>query len=141
MKTYYCHECSILLGLVTPNLPESLTGTSYQLEKYIKHTAPTGIYPTNSVFDITDYEDYRDFVVTTTVSGTAQVDDYGRVNLFWVAGREIGATYDNGKFILPDDSVFVVLHDQEQFIHAFPVSSSGFHAATCARCGRPIITP
>lgn len=141
MITYYCHECTTALGLVAPALPVSLTGTSYQLAKYFKHTAPTGTYPTNSVFDTTDYEAYRDYIVTTTVSGSSQIDEYGRINLLWVAGREIGATYENGKFVFPDDAVFVVLHDQDQYIHAFPVASSGFHTAICASCSIPIITP
>ncbi len=138
MKTNYCLECTTTLGLVNPAVPISLTGTSYQLAKFIKHTAPTGTYPTNSVFDTTDYDAYRDYIVTTTVSGSSQIDGYGQVNLFWVAGRKIGATYQDGVFAFPDDAVCVVLHDRDQHIHAYPIASSGFNTTVCAHCGKPI---
>ena len=94
VSEYYCHRCSVMLGLVKPEVPESLTGTSYQLEKFIKHTAPTGTYPINSLFSDPSYERYRDFVATTIVSGSAYIDDRGRSNLLYFAGDKIGATYE-----------------------------------------------
>ncbi len=138
MSKYYCHRCSVLLGIVSPEVPVSLTGTSYQLEKFIKHTAPTGTYPINSVFSDPSYEGYRNYVVTTTVSGSAYIDDRGRTNLLYFAGDRIGATYENGHLLIPADTVVVVFHDNEWKLHAFPVSSNSFQQSICQNCGFPI---
>ena len=138
MPKYYCHSCSVLLGIVNPEIPISLTGSSYQLEKFTKHTAPTGIYSLNSVFSNPSYEKYRDYVVTTTVSGSAYIDDYGRTNLLYFAGEEIGATYQNGQLLIHADTVVLVFHDDEWKLHAFPASSNSFQQSTCANCGSSI---
>lgn len=119
-------------------MPVTLTGTTYQLEKFIKHTAPTGSYPILSVFSDPAYETYRDYVVTTTVSGSAQIDDRGRTNLLWLAGQPVGATFKNGQFVFPTDTILVVWHDDQSKIHAFPVSSTEYGPANCANCGAPI---
>jgi hypothetical protein len=121
-----------------PEVPVSLTGTSYQLEKFIKHTTPTGTYPINSVFSDPSYEKYRDYVVTTTISGSVSIDDQGRIDLLYFAGDEIGATYINGHLLIPTDTVVVVFHDNEWKLHAFPVSSNSFQQSICQNCGAPI---
>lgn len=127
-----------MLGLVNPEVPESLTGTSYQLEKFIKHTAPTGTYPINSLFSDPSYERYRDFVATTIVSGSAYIDDQGRINLLYFAGDKIGVTYENGQLLIPADTVEVVLHNNKWKIHAFPANSNSFQQTTCQNCGSPV---
>jgi hypothetical protein len=121
-----------------PEIPVTLTGTSYQLEKFIKHTAPTRGYSLNSVFSESSYEQYRDYVVTTTVSGSVQIDDWGRTNLLYVAGSGIGATYENGHLSIPADTVVVVFHDNAWKIHAFPAGSDSFQHSICQNCGAPI---
>lgn len=138
MSEHYCHNCSVELGVVEPEIPVTITGTSYQLEKYIKHTAPTGTYPINSVFSDPSYEMYRNYVVTTTMSGSAYIDDQGRTNLLYFAGKEIGATYEDGQLIVPADTVVVVFHDNKWKLHGFPVDSSKFRPSNCLRCGTPI---
>jgi len=81
MSQFFCHSCSVS-GLVTPAMPTSLTGTSYQLEKFIKHTAPTVTYPINSIFDDPTYDTYSGYIVTGTISGLLEIDNYGRKILF-----------------------------------------------------------
>lgn len=138
MSTYYCHSCSTSLGIVQPDVPEPLFATSYQLEKFIKHTAPTGIYTLNSVFLDPSSDIYREFIVTTTVSGSAQIDDRGRINMIWFAGSPVGATIQDGKLITPADAIVVVFHDDKWKIHAYPTPSVGFGYEHCTRCGAPI---
>ncbi len=92
MPQYFCHLCSVS-SLVTPEFPTSLTGTFYQLEKYIKHTAPTGTYPLNSIFIDPTYNTYRGYILTGTLSGLLEIDNYGRKNYLWYAGEVTGAEY------------------------------------------------
>ena len=138
MAHYYCHNCSRILGLVNPEIPTTLTGTSYQLEKFTKHTAPTGSYPYNSIFSDPSYEIYQNYIVTTMVSGSVQVDDLGRTNLIYLAGKEVGATYENDELIVPADAVCVVLNDNECRIHGYPLNSTAFVTACCENCGIPV---
>lgn len=138
VSIYYCHTCSTGLGIVQPDVPESLIGTDYQLEKSIKHTAPTGIYHVNSVFADPSSDIYREYVVTATVSGSVQVDDRGRTNLLYLAGSPIGATFERGVIVTPADTIVVVFHDDRWRIHAYPAPSTGYGDAYCANCGTPL---
>lgn len=139
-KSLYCHSCATHLGLIQPSDFITLTGTSYQLEKYVKHTVPTGTYSINSVFADPTYEKYSQYVVTTMASGSAVVDERGRVNLLWIAGEQTGATYEDDDLVLPTNGVFVVWHEDETKIHAFPVDTTQFTDARCQCCGRQIYT-
>lgn len=83
MPTYYCYKCVRELGLVPPvNDPTALTASQYQLDKFIKHTAPTGVYTTNSVFLDSSWSTYQHYIVTTASSGSLEIDDQGRKTLF-----------------------------------------------------------
>ncbi len=134
MPQYFCHSCSVL-GLVTPAIPASLTGTSYQLEKYIKHTAPTGTYPINSIFDDPTYDAYSGYIVTGTISGLMEIDDYGRKNFIWYAGEKTGAEYQNGVFIAPTSGIKIVLLEDDTKLHAFPITAQSGSVNYCANCG------
>jgi|SRR3990172_4773077 len=138
MPQYYCHDCSTLLGLVTPASPSSLTGTSYQLSKYIKHTTPTGTYPLNSVFNGPDYETYSQYVVTGSASGLLEIDDRNRKNFIWFAGKRTGAEYRNGVFIAPTDGVKIVLPEDDGKLHAYPIAASPNSVVNCQSCGKPL---
>lgn len=138
MSKYYCHACSTGLGIVQPDVPEPLIATDYQLEKFIKHTAPTGTYHLNSVFADPSSDIYREYVVTTTISGSAQIDGLGRTNLLYLAGSPIGITVEKGNIVTPADTIIVVFHDDRWKIHAYPAPSTGFGGASCVNCGAPI---
>lgn len=140
MSQYYCHVCSTNLGIVNPEVPTEITDTSYQLVKFIKHTAPTGTYDINSVFSDPSTQAYRGYIVTGTLSGYVQIDDQGRKNLLWVAGKEIGATIDKGKGVTPADTVVVVFPEDEGRIHAFPAPSTRFGQESCLNCGIGLFT-
>lgn len=138
MGVYYCHSCAAIKGLMSPVNPAPLIRSQYQLDKYIKHTAPAGVYPVNSIFDDPGYASYRDYVVCTSGSGCFEIDDRGRSNLIWIAGKRVGATYRNEVLHVPDDAVKVVFHDDQWKIHAFPMLSDPIHTKRCALCGAPV---
>lgn len=138
MSEYYCHTCgSQMFGTA---LTSGLLDTTYQLDKFMKHTIPSTGYELNSIFSDPTTTAYQHYAVSAACSGSYEIDDVGRVNILWVARREIGAQYDHGNFVLPEDSVKIVLYNNPQHIHAFPVSSTGFSTGRCKECGKPIIT-
>ena len=137
MSTYYCHACAIL-GLVTPAFPVSLTGTQYQLDKFIKHTAPTGIYSINSVFNDPTYEAYSGFIVTGTISGFMEIDDRGRKNFHWYAGEQTGVEYRNGGYNAPTNGVVIVFPEDDTKLHAYPIQGQSGVINYCANCGAPL---
>ena len=135
MSVYYCHRCAAINDIMNAASPANLIGTEYQLEKFIKHTAPTGTYPVNSIFHDPAYSVYSTYVVSTTGSGCFEVDDLGRRNMIWIAGRDIGATFRNGVLVAPSDAVKVVWHDNVWKIHAFPTLSDQIETKRCVMCG------
>lgn len=137
MNQYYCHACAIRCGKLKPADPIELTGTQYQLEKFIKHTAPSTTYPLNSVFTGPASESYRNYIVTAVASGCVQIDG-NRTNIVWVASATTGFTSRNGSFVARNDAVKVVFHDDQFKIHGFPSGSTEFGSATCIDCGKPV---
>lgn len=138
MKKYYCHDCAITNGLLKPAVPSPLTATQYQLDKYLKHTAPTSNYAFNTVFTTPASETYQKYIVTAVASGHVQIDDKGRVNIVWVASEQTGITYQNGVFVGPTNTVKVVFHDDDNRVHGFPIHSSELAVARCVVCRRPV---
>src|SRR6478736_6061704 len=113
MAKNFCHDCALKNGVFVPfdTSPINLTGSSYQFEKFIKHTAPTGGYENLlSIFNRPDYNNYMKFTVSASLSGCAQIDDAGRTNLIWYAGRHVGMTFNANRYYCADDAVKVVLH-------------------------------
>lgn len=137
MTQYFCHECQVRLGLMSPANPISLTGTSYQLEKFLKHTAPTVTYLLNSIFDDPTYTTYSNYIVTGSISGYLEIDHYGRKNLMWFAGERTGAEYRNGIFHAPTNGVKIVLPEDDAKLHAFPIVASPNSVDYCKSCGKP----
>jgi len=139
---YYCHACAIRLGHMIPGLSTApnLTGSNYQFGKYLKHTAPTSYGGLLSIFSEPDYVQYQVFTVNTSLSGCCQIDDRGRTNLIWYAGRHVGMTFENGRYFCPDDSIKVVLHNDYTLIHSFPVNYELHYINRCRECDSPIPT-
>lgn len=135
---YYCIDCAISGGQLQPAVPANLFDTQYQLEKYLKHTAPSSIYGFNSIFSDPSTVAYRDYIVTTVSSGHVQVDTSGKVNVIWVASRGTGISYQSGSFHSNADAVKVVFHDDQFKIHSYPTQSSELAGHNCCVCGRVI---
>jgi len=137
-----CHQCGISEGLISPNPDETinLTGTTYQLDKYMKHTAPYNQPGFNSVFDDPTYEAYRSYHINASYSGCVEVDGNRRINLVWYAGEENGVLEDDGVPVLNTDSVKVVLSNDHHRVHCFSVASGAtLSAASCELCGAPVV--
>jgi hypothetical protein len=141
VPTYYCHNCARKLGHVAPVAPSTLGVSTYpnqyQLDKFIKHTTSTGLYPNYSFFQDPTWGSYLGHLVSTLASGCLEIDDAGRKNLIFFAGSTTGMQFMNGQFVAPCNGVMAVLTESSTHCHAFP---SHFHpeSQTCATCGTPV---
>lgn len=141
MSEYYCHRCALAQPLFTPVQVDALnlTGSQYQLEKFVRHTMPTDYSGLLSVFDNPAYDKYKGFTVNGSASGSVERDDKGRTNIVWYAGQNIGVTYRDGVFFTTADTVKVVLVNNQIRIHSFPVDSFKYEKKKCKICGGDII--
>lgn len=142
MSQYFCHTCALKNGTYAPfdATKINLTGSSYQFDKFIKHTAPTGGYENLlSIFSRPEYTDYQKFTVSASLSGCAQIDDDGRTNLIWYAGRHVGMTYSGSRYYCADDAVKIVLHHDLTLIHSFPTNWDHHFISKCLSCGNYIL--
>ncbi len=139
MAVCYCHQCAAALGHLRQPSKDGLIGSTYQLEKYLKHTVPDPKYPVQSVFASPSTQAYSSYVIETMAAGSLEIDDRSRKNVIWAAGEQTGFLFRNGNLVQPQDSVKVVLSTSTGEIHAFPAKSTSFTDSTCARCGAPIV--
>lgn len=142
MNDYYCHKCALTLSPFSSIVEvdkQNLTGSSYQLSKFIKHTTPMSLFGRISVFNQPEYKNYRGYSVSASVSGSVEIDSRERMNIIWYAGRNVGVTYNNGCFECDADTIKVVLSHDENKIHTFPVSSIIYDSKKCKMCGKEII--
>jgi hypothetical protein len=137
MPLHYCHECARKHKLIAPTMPGSGSvpaSRTYSLEKFIKHTAPTGAYAVNSVFNDPSWATYQNYLVAGAASGCLQIDDAGRKNLLFFAGKETGLTFQSGAPTISCSGVIVVCSETSGKIHAFP-NSIPAESQKCALCG------
>lgn len=133
---YYCHECADTLRLL-PNPPGGkVVRTPYQYGKHLKHTAPNSTYSIQSIFSDSSTSAYANYLVNAMLAGAVEIDEQGRKNIIWCAGRETGFQYQSGKLVRPSDAVKVVLPINTDKVHAFPENSTSFSTAICCQCGR-----
>jgi hypothetical protein len=109
MATYFCHECARASGRL-PSLPPTLTGSVYQVDKFLKHTRVPSVSDAGvvSVFDNPDHDYILNYAITASVSGTLQIDDHGRENMIWIAGERTGWRYEDGRLVQPENAVKLV---------------------------------
>ena len=143
--TYYCRQCADHLKIIDTSISAiEPTGSPYQLEKFMKHTLP-GHYKkwtTSSIFKDPAFATYSDWIVHTLASGCVEVDARNRVNHLYFAGEETGYSYDpTGKKVnYPESGVKVVLHDNDDRIHAFSINPTIDTTSLCANCGTRLLT-
>ena len=116
----------------------SLNSSVYQLEKYLKHTAPTSACIVNSIYDDPSWATYENYTVSAGASGWVEVDNQHRVNMVWYAGKNTGVTYKNGVYSMPTNCIKVVLIHDAFKIHSFPLHQPEVITALCLRCSKPI---
>lgn len=127
------------MGELPPFSPIDLTGTQYQLGKYIKHTVPTSSYDFNTVFTQPGSATYFNFIVSAAASGHLEIDDRSRKNLVWVASAQTGFAYQHGSLVGPTDAVKVVFTYDKQKMHEYPIHSSELQNGICERRGQPVV--
>jgi hypothetical protein len=140
MPQYYCYQCAISHNLISPVDADSLnlTGTSYQLGKYIKHTSSPSGLGIVSIFDDPAYDTYRGYIVTGTISGMLEIDDSSRKNFIWYGGNQTGFEYRDNNYVAPVSGIKIVLVENDQAIHAFPVRGYSGLIYYCQICGNPL---
>ena len=138
MSCYY-HRCAARLGYLQDVYTSDPLQTTYQLDKFIKHTVPLS-HPFASVFNSTSTGDYANYVVDAAASGAVELDALGRRNFVWLAGRPTGFSYKNGALVGPTDGVKVVLSSEATKVHAFPVKAANLVTQACASCGGLVST-
>lgn len=140
MSEYYCHECSIKMGLLTNEIEKiKPSGTGYQLEKYYKHTVPPECSGTISIFEKDENKKYKEYFINSMASGCVEIDGHGRKNIVWVAGEKQGLMFKDGSLMNDVDCVKVVLPDDPKKIHAFPTGSNSLSTEICTKCGKSIV--
>ena len=140
MTTLYCYPCATARGLTAGAVPSNLTGSSYQVDKFIKHTIPQGAGDRlTGVFSDPSYDAYSGYIVSSSLSGSVEIDDSGRTNRVWYAGSEIGASWRDGQPVLPNDAVKLVKEHDQGKVHAFSISSAPYSGETCTDCGCSVL--
>ncbi len=139
MKSYYCHACAASGGRLPGAESITVLGSTMQLDKYMKHTCPSSSEAIQSVFNAASTSMYRDYVVSALCAGSVEIDDRGRRNIIWAAGKDVGFQYEHGILRHPQSWVKVVLSSDDTRIHAYPQSSTDFAGGTCRTCGTSII--
>lgn len=136
---YYCHECSVKVGYIQNiNSELNFTGSSYQLDKFLKHTLPSESTGYNTVFNSKEYDDYKYGVINTMASGSVEILN-GKKNIVMAVGKTIGVAYQHGQIQYPVDAFKLVLYEDENKMHLYPSGSAGFVNTNCEKCGKPII--
>lgn len=139
MPKYYCHGCAAILGSLRQPPTDKLIVSSYQLEKYIKHTVPDPRYHIQSVFSTPSTQLYAEYIIESITAGSIEVDDYDRKNIIWVAGERTGFLFNYGQLVQPQDAVKIVLFHDDARMHAYSANSTSFTGTTCDICGEQVI--
>lgn len=142
MEEYYCHKCSIDYGHLNTGSTEHInfTGSTYLLDKFIKHTLPPTQSGLISIFSDPTYSAYKSYVINTMASGSTMFDQFHRKNIIWYANQNNGITFLNGVVQDVTDVVKVVLSHDDNKIHCFPVKSTDLITKSCKICGTNVLT-
>ncbi|MRS03663.1 hypothetical protein EG832_10660 [bacterium] len=114
--------------------------STYQLDKYIKHTVPSTNHTIQSIIDNASTSLYRHYIVNAKAAGAVEIDDHGRKNIIYVASSGgIGCTFENGNFVRANNMIKVVIPSDPNKIHAFTDSSTNYSTAICLNCGKQVV--
>jgi hypothetical protein len=118
---------------------DSLEST-YQRDKYEKHSKPSSSHHVQTVFDNSSTQYYEDCIREAVERGAVQVESRGTNVIFCPStGRAIGSKYKWGQYADQQDTVVVVKTSDRGGVHAFLKASSQYSGQKCARCGGPIL--
>lgn len=139
---YYCHECASEIYNPIDISEINLTGSLYQLGKFIKHTIAKPLLGITSSYYDTSYSAYNEYTINALASGSLEVIKQGdniKYNYVYFADKNIGCQYINGKATMEEDAVKVVLTNDRIKIHSFSTGSFGIQNNICTKCGKSLI--
>ncbi len=119
-RKYYCHTCGSKLGLIRDPPHGKIIRTAQQYTSHLKHTVPDSRFSIQSVFADPSTSAYAGHLVSAMLAGAVEVDEQGRTNIIFAAGRQTGFRYEFGQLIQPSDAVKVVQSSNSGLVHAFP---------------------
>jgi len=135
MSNFICRECAIKKGLASSASTANVTGTSYQVDKYNKHTsAPTNNPSAVSIFDDSSIGNYEGHIATALASGAVEIDSQDRKSFVYTPQKRVGTTYSSG-YQRADSAVRVVCPDNPHKIHSYPTASKQITDGRCMNCG------
>jgi hypothetical protein len=117
----------------------NLTGSTYLLEKYIKHTLPPTQLDLITIFSDASYENYKSSTVNALASGSTIVNN-SKIDVVWFSNQANGISFVNAVPQNNTDVVKTVLHHDAKKIHSYPVNSTDLITKTCNKCGTNILT-
>jgi len=137
-KYYLCSSCKKSTGEINTGMYSDPLGSTYQQDKYKKHTVPTTGYDKQSVFiDFTETE-YTGLIQEAVLSGSLEVDEQGRKNIIYPIREKIGVLYSKGIPIREQDVLKVVCSTDGERVHGFTISSTTLSTGVCKDCNNPI---
>ena len=139
MTQNICHDCARARKLLPEQAGPRFTDTEYQLDKYIKHTAPIDGYNYNSVFKHDSTADYSNYIINTLAAGYVEVDDRNRTNVVYFASATAGYAISMGHVEGPVYGVKVVLPHDPNKVHAFPIDTRDLEVEHCDICRKEIL--
>ncbi len=143
MKKCYCSNCSKdfpYFKQFRNNFIIDPLGSTYQQDKFHKHTVGSTQYPVVSIFNDPSTKQYEDYLINASHWGVYIMDDKGRESIVLFAGKPTGITYINGQPELQTDSIIIVQSSESSKLHLYPISSTNFSTGNCEDCGISIIT-
>jgi hypothetical protein len=140
MSKYYCHPCASSMGELNNIHSSAPIASTYQIDKYLKHSIRSSSYNIQSIFDNPSTKLYQGAIVKASCAGSVEYDDKGRKNIIVVGSTgRTGCRFQNGKFVRENDMIKVVLSTDPEKIHAFTESSTTYSTALCDKCGQPVV--
>src|SRR5437667_12640777 len=82
-----CWTCANAQGYSMSVPSGSALASTYQLDKFMKHTQPRWVPGINSVFDDPSTSAYARYTITSLASGSVALDRYGQASFIWYAGQ------------------------------------------------------
>jgi len=95
-------------------------GSVEQYGSHYKHTVPESRFPIQPVFSDPSTSAYGDHLVNAILAGAVEIDDLGRTNIIWAAGRETDCGNEFGHLIQPADAMKVVLSSRLRLLQENP---------------------
>jgi len=144
MPLDYCNKCATARGLIPlyDAAAANLTGSKYQLEKFLEHTQ-TGSRAgaVVSIYSDPSYDSYKNLLFSSILSGSYHQDAGGRESMVFVLGTDCGFSWDdNSKAIrYAEDAVRVVCFRDAAKVHHYSQDSAAFNPARCMDCGAVIL--